>query len=308
MNSTTVMNIRYGYDRFLRGDQGNPANFGFDLTELGFPASYANAIPADIRKFPRFDIAGYQGTGVAGEDRPIENQTFIATLNKVMGAHSFRTGVEYPAIPGDEHPVAADHDRAVQFRRRRGCAARSTIRRCRRAAASVAAFLLGLPENSSFVQRAPGYEESSSTTGIFLQDDWRVGSRLTLNLGVRYEFESPLVEAENRTARGFDASACRRLSRPPPARHTPRARQRTRLRSCRRHSSTCKAGSRSRASTASPRGSTTRRRTTSCRAWASRTSSTTRPSLRGGYGMYYGFLGQRRGDVIRRSDSARRRR
>ena len=74
-------------------------------------------------------------------------------------------------------------------------------------AGSVAAFLLGLPENSSFVHRAPGYKESSTTTGMFLQDDWRVGSKLTLNLGLRWEFETPMVEAENRTARGFDADA-----------------------------------------------------------------------------------------------------
>ena len=37
MNSTTVLNIRYGFDRFTRGDQGNPANHGFDLTVARVP-------------------------------------------------------------------------------------------------------------------------------------------------------------------------------------------------------------------------------------------------------------------------------
>ena len=40
------------------------------------------------------------------------------------------------------------------------------------------------------------------------------------------------------------------------------------------------------------------RRTTSCRGSAPPTSSTSKTVLRGGYGMFYGFLGQRRGDVI----------
>ena len=164
MNSTTVLNVRYGFDRFTRGDQGNPANYGFDLTELGFPASYANATPADIRKFPRFDIAGYQGTGVNGEDRPIENQTFIATVNKVMGGHSFRTGVEYRRY--QETSIQTPPTMTGQFNFGdtwvRGPLDNSPVPP---RGGSVAAFLLGLPENSSFVQRAPGYEESSSTTG-----------------------------------------------------------------------------------------------------------------------------------------------
>ena len=67
LNSTTVLNVRYGYNWFVRGTDTNPANHGFDLTSLGFPASYNSAIPDDIRRFPRFDITGYQGTGFGGE-------------------------------------------------------------------------------------------------------------------------------------------------------------------------------------------------------------------------------------------------
>ena len=52
MNSTMVMNVRYGYDRFLRGDQGNPGKFGMDLTTLGFPAPYNNAHSRDHPEVP----------------------------------------------------------------------------------------------------------------------------------------------------------------------------------------------------------------------------------------------------------------
>ena len=205
MNSTTVMNVRYGYDKFLRGDQGNPANHGFDSTALGFPASFANLTPAEIRKFPRFDLAGFQGTGVAGEDRPIENHTFIATLTKVKGGHSLRTGLEYRRY--QETSIQSPPTMTGQFNFGdtwvRGPLDNSPVPP---RGGSMAAFLLGLPDNSSFIQRAPGYLEYSSTTGIFLQDDWRVGSRLTLNIGVRWELETPLTESENRTARGFDAA------------------------------------------------------------------------------------------------------
>ncbi len=40
--------------------------------------------------------------------------------------------------------------------------------------------------------------------GFFVHDDWRVGEKLTLNLGVRYDLELGMTEAENRNVRGFD--------------------------------------------------------------------------------------------------------
>ena len=91
---STVLNFRYGYNWFVRGTDSNPANHGFDLTSLGFPASYNSSIPDGIRRFPRFDITGYQGTGIGGEERPNETHSFIATLNKSLGAHSLKSGVE----------------------------------------------------------------------------------------------------------------------------------------------------------------------------------------------------------------------
>ena len=37
-----------------------------------------------------------------------------------------------------------------------------------------------------------------------MQDDWRVNDKLTLNLGLRYEVETPLTERNNKSVSGFD--------------------------------------------------------------------------------------------------------
>src|SRR5215470_18927505 len=60
-NSTTVLNVRYGYNRFIRAQDMNPDGQGFDLTTLGFPAAYNNAIDPAIRRFPRIDFNSSSG-------------------------------------------------------------------------------------------------------------------------------------------------------------------------------------------------------------------------------------------------------
>jgi len=44
------------------------------------------------------------------------------------------------------------------------------------------------------------------STSFFVQDDWKVSDALTMNLGVRYDFMSPPLEADNRMA-NFDPNA-----------------------------------------------------------------------------------------------------
>jgi trimeric autotransporter adhesin len=72
--------------------------------------------------------------------------------------------------------------------------------------------LLGLPQQAT-VQFGPGTERfRSHSADLFVQDDWRATDTLTVNAGLRYEYFSPLSEADNRlvtldVAPGFTAAA-----------------------------------------------------------------------------------------------------
>ena len=207
LNGSTVMNVRYGYNWFVRGTDSNPANHDFDLTSLGFPASFNSSIPDGIRRFPRFDITGYQGTGVAGELRPNETHSMLATVTKNMGAHALRTGMEFRQYRETSEFFANTQTGQFNFDSTwtRGPLDNSTAAPGQ-LGQSFASFLLGIPSSGS-VTRAAAYDEKSQVWGFFLQDDWRVSAKLTVNFGLRYEYETPLAERDNKSVAGFDATA-----------------------------------------------------------------------------------------------------
>ena len=71
---------------------------------------------------------------------------------------------------------------------------------------SLAALMLGIPTSVTIGQNAP-ISMSNPFYGGFIQDTWRARSNLTLNFGLRYEFEGGIRESEDRWLTEFDPDA-----------------------------------------------------------------------------------------------------
>ena len=67
----------------------------------------------------------------------------------------------------------------------------------------LASFLYGLPTTGS-ISRNDSSAELSKMFAWYVQDDWKVTRKLTVNLGLRHELEFPETERFNRANRGFD--------------------------------------------------------------------------------------------------------
>ena len=67
----------------------------------------------------------------------------------------------------------------------------------------LASFLLGLPTGGTG-QIDASYANKFSYSGLYLQDNWKLTRKLSVNLGIRYEYEWPLEESHNRSVREFD--------------------------------------------------------------------------------------------------------
>lgn len=209
-NANTVLNLRYGFNRFIRGSDAPAGQAGLDLTTLGFPAAYNNSIGEGIRRFPRFDFSctGCTGTVVANghtnEFRPVSSHFATAVLNWTKGIHSLRFGGEMRIYREDDS--FRNNQISGQFAfdntyTRIGSASSNDVEGIQ----AFAAFLLGYPSTMSIVRQSD-YSEYSKTWGFFAQDDLRLTRKLTLNLGLRWEFEQSLTERQNKSVSGFDLS------------------------------------------------------------------------------------------------------
>lgn len=59
-------------------------------------------------------------------------------------------------------------------------------------------FLLGIPQQTSIQYSPAEYNFAANGWDFFVNDDWRVRSNLTVNIGLRYEYAAPFTEENNR--------------------------------------------------------------------------------------------------------------
>ncbi|MDX2180325.1 MAG: TonB-dependent receptor [Bryobacteraceae bacterium] len=201
LNPSTVINFRYGLARFTTFQQSD--NLGFDMTGLGFPAGFTGQLP--VQAIPSFTF----GNGIAGLStanklsRGAEDvHTFRASVSKAISRHTIKTGAEYRILNSNVGSVGANAAGAFAFDQAFTRGPNPQVAGVN-LGHSMASFLLGLPASGSTANNA-ATADRTNYYGFFVHDDWRVSNRLTLNLGLRYEWEGAYVERYNRMNRGYD--------------------------------------------------------------------------------------------------------
>ncbi|MBI3425439.1 MAG: TonB-dependent receptor [Acidobacteria bacterium] len=168
---------------------------GFDPASLGFPAYLANA-SGDAHVFPSFTVNGYSALGPTrnfGNTRNIQD-TFSLNqdVSLLLGAHAWKFGANQRAYR--IYNTRPD-DPAGNFTFTRAFTARTA--NDTQSGDAVASLLLGNP-NVGRLAIVPQPAVQSLYYAFFAQDDWKVNSRLTLNLGLRWEVDLGNTERFNR--------------------------------------------------------------------------------------------------------------
>ena len=198
-NSNTAIAVRYGYNRFQDFSGNYPT---FDAGSLGLPSSLTGAMT--FNTFPQISITGYGGTNILGNNGPTrathETHTANLSMSRLKGSHTFKLGAEYRRIGAG---VMAFSSSAGTYNFTQAFTAATPTAAGGDAFAS---FLLGSPASGSIVYATPADYVIDYYAG-YAQDEFRMNAKLTVNYGVRYEFEPGVQEADNHFAVGFDRDA-----------------------------------------------------------------------------------------------------
>jgi hypothetical protein len=181
-SASTIWEARFGFNRLRRSVLQQ--NIGNDIGgRLGIPGLSRN--PIDFG-FPAIIVAGYDSLS-DNIALPImrRDNTFhwLGSLIHVRGRHTFKAGGEYRRFTADGVNEAFARG---QF------TFQPTFTRN-----SVADLLLGLPTLTLQTKANNPMALRTAAWNFYAQDDWKLSSRLTLNLGLRYELNLPPVDAGN---------------------------------------------------------------------------------------------------------------
>lgn len=184
---------------------------GYNPTQLGFPSYIASN--SHYLALPQMYLSGYNELGgTSGGVTSFTSIQYFGELTKVWNRQTIEIGPDIRAYktatnnPGyasglylftSEWTNAYTGANAPQF------------------GSGLAELLLGLPDTGSNQYSVNDPNLSSSYYfGGYIQDNWHVKSNLTVNLGLRVEHETPLVESQNRMNVGFDPTAVNEVTNP----------------------------------------------------------------------------------------------
>lgn len=209
LNPRMVLDLRYNVTNY-DGTSFSSA-LGVDPTSFHFSKQFASLMP--VPSLPLVNngsvttgavVVGAEANGIGTNQDSYDNdlyQTIYVTLNQTHGNHSFKYGVEH-MIEQEGTGGLGQVGGSFTFGNN-WTVANPNKNNGTGSGSGLGSFLLGLPTSGSFPINASAFW-SQHYTAAYFQDDWRVSSNFTLNMGLRWDYETGLSERHGKDWTRYD--------------------------------------------------------------------------------------------------------
>ena len=195
VSPTVVNEVRYGFNRIMNHNGGTDKDLGNVAEKLGIQQGNDRGPGLMSLQFTG-GLASAIGSANIGTQQKFPNNTFHLADNVtiIRGRHMMKTGGQW--LRQQMNPFYAGNNGRTGFMRWDG---RFTANPNPSSLGFAEAdFFLGYPSRTGRGVNTGSWGHRKHILGFYFQDDWRVTDSLTLNLGLRWEYHSPLVEVKDR--------------------------------------------------------------------------------------------------------------
>ena len=206
IGSRTVVNTRFSYDAFY---EPHDKEFGaLGSTQLPFKTPFQLT---DTAWFPTIQISTLPDMFARGFRESDQTAYAIkSSVSQTRGTHLLTAGGEfrlYKQFRLDQGNLNGTYAFTAGFTQRNPLQADAT------SGVALASFLLGNPSTGNVAINA-GSDQRYANYIAYVQDDWKISPRATLNLGLRYDYQQPVHEASDAMTVGYDATTPNPLQLP----------------------------------------------------------------------------------------------
>lgn len=204
LSPTTLLTAGFGFSRYrsLTPQYSNGFDQATGFDGAGFPSGYVSQLQS--KSYPTIAFSGVTGAAGLGAANTAQTDQFmysyVVGITKTIGKQTWKAGYVYRSYDYALSPETGGNGSFTfngQYTSQTGAAVSNGPQ-------AIADLLLGLPSSANAQINPSGLDQNLQYQAAYLQDDVRLTTKLTANLGVRYEYELGQREASNRFNVGFD--------------------------------------------------------------------------------------------------------